>query len=125
MEWTLVGKLDKKTAFKATKKISPIDTLHEAMLKLVEADNITDFGCTKKTNEYFRKQLTAHAKKSFPYWSERYLASSVSMACLNTEPCDVEQEGAKDFHLYVRTESLEDGSVKIRGRRGSKKKPSK
>jgi len=98
--WSKVGTLPKVSTFRFNKKRSPADSLVTRIKKLLPGiQSITEVGCSPKTNEYLRKELTKYAKK-YTYYRGRTLESAVAFTMLDMSPCDL--DGAEDFVLYVR-----------------------
>jgi hypothetical protein len=99
--WIPVGKLSKRSDFRCNKTEGPIDSLHATIKRLVpDVESIMEVGVSETTNAFFREKLKTFAKKRYPWLSEKKLESSVAMALLNAEPCDV--PGGEDFVLYRR-----------------------
>lgn len=98
--WQRAGTLPKVSSFRYNSKVSPADSLHKRIRKLLpEVQSITEVGCSRRTNEYFRKELIKYARKHTFYTGKR-LESAVAFNMLQCSPCDV--DNAEDFVLYVR-----------------------
>lgn len=105
-EWREVGPLSKTVAFRTTKKISPIDSLHKAIKELApRVKEISDVAVSTKTNEYLKVKLTKYAKGKWDFLADRKIESEVAFAMLDSSPCDLDGPEVKDFVLYVRKKS--------------------
>lgn len=103
-KWLKVCKIPKRTMPVG----NPVGGLHDFLKeKCPDLKDISSFGVSKKTNDYFEMKIEKLIRKdSGNFYTKKWYSYQVGICMLNYSPCDV--QGAEDFVLYRRLPDSEE-----------------